>query len=77
LPDPIEGLQLQARVKYHILTEKAYQKLKDQYGLQGEHPYNFTIYERTVSLAGPLSAEMITLGRARSAHEGTSCTKKG
>ncbi len=77
LPDPVEGLQLQARVKYHILTEKAYQKLKDQYGLQGEHPYNFTIYERTVSLAGPLSAEMIPLGSARSAHEGASCTKKG
>ena len=77
LPDPVEGLQLQARVKYHILTEKAYKKLKDQYGLQGEHPYNFTIYERTVSLAGPLSAEMIPLGSARSAHEGASCTKKG
>jgi hypothetical protein len=77
LPDSVEGLQLQARVKYHILTDKAYQKLKDNYGLQGEHPYNFTIYERTVSLAGPLSAEMIPLGGARSAHTGASCQKKG
>jgi len=77
LPDLVEGLQLQARVKYHILTDKAYQKLKDNYGLQGEHPYNFTIYERTVSLAGPLSAEMIPLGSARSAHGGASCQKKG
>jgi len=75
--DLIAGLQLQARVKYHILTDKAYQKLKDNYGLQGEHPYNFTIYERTVSLAGPLSAEMIPLGSARSAHAGASCQKKG
>ncbi len=77
LPDSVEGLQLQARVKYHILTDKAYQKLKDNYGLQGEHPYNFTIYERTVSLAGPLSTEMIPVGSARSAHAGASCQKKG
>jgi hypothetical protein len=77
LPDSVEGLQLQAKVKYHILTDKAYQKLKTEYGMHGDHPYNFTIYERMVPLDGPLSAEMIPLGSMRSAHEGASCQKKG
>lgn len=77
LPDSVEGLQLLAKVRYHILTDKAHQKLKTTYGLEGEHPYNFTIYDRTVPLDGPLLAEMIPLGGTRSAHEGASCEKKG
>jgi hypothetical protein len=76
-PEPAEGLKLQVLVRYHILTDKAYETLKTRYGMQGEHPYNFTIYERIVSLDGPLSAEMIPLGSMRAAHEGASCQKKG
>ena len=77
LPDSVEGLKLQAKVKYHILTDKAYRKLKTTYGMHGDHPYNFTIYERMVPLDGPLSAEMISLGSMRSAPEGAICQKKG
>ncbi len=75
--DSLAGLQLQARVRYHILTDKAYETLKTKYGMQGDHPYNFTIYERTVPLSGPLSAELIPLGRAPAARGGTNCEKKG
>ncbi len=73
-PDAVSGLQLQAKVRYHILTERAYKNLKTQYGMQGEHPYNFTIYERTVPLSGPLSADLIPLGKAA---DGAACAKKG
>ena len=73
LPDSLEGLQLQARVRYHILTDKAYGTLKTKYGLQGEHPYAFTIYERSVALSGPFAAELIPLAGAASAE--ASCAR--
>ena len=75
LPESLEGLQLMARVRYHILTDAAYKKLKTEYGLQGEHPYNFTIYERTLSLSGPLSAELIPLGDGRVQDHRSTCEK--
>src|SRR5207249_8776346 len=53
--DVIAGLKLQVQVRYHILTDKAYKTLKTRYGLQGDHPYSFAIYEREVPLSGPLS----------------------
>jgi hypothetical protein len=65
LPDSLEGLQLQAQVRYHILTDNAYRTLKAKHGLEGDHPYSFTIYERTVPLSGPLAAEVIPLGTSR------------
>jgi hypothetical protein len=74
LPESLEGLQLHAEVRYHILTEGAYQKLKTKYGLEGEHPYWFTVYERRVELSGPLSAEVIPLGSGNS-HD-ASCANK-
>ena len=80
LPDSTEataGLQLRARVRYHIVTEGAYSKLKTKYGLQGEHPYNFPIYERTLRLSEPLSADVIPLGSPSAGHGGATCDKKG
>ncbi len=75
MPESPEGLKLQVLVRYHILTDKAYHTLKARYGLQGEHPYSFAIYEREVPLSGPLSAEFIPLG---SPHAGAaSCRQKG
>jgi hypothetical protein len=74
LPASVEGLQLQAEVRYHILTDAAYRTLKTKHGLQGDHPYSYTIYERTLPLSGPLSAELIPLGRSSG---NDSCTKKG
>ena len=68
-PDVVAGLSLQARVRYHIVTEGAYNNLKTKYGLQGDHQYNFTIYEWKVPLSEPLSAEVIPLGNARSNHD--------
>ena len=75
LPESLEGLQLVARVRYHILTDAAYKTLKTRYGLQGEHPYNFTIYERTLSLSGPLSADLIPLGDGRFQDHRSTCEK--
>jgi hypothetical protein len=75
MPESVEGLQLQARVRYHILTEAAYKKLKAQYGLQGEHPYNFTIYERTIPFSGPLTTEVVSLGAAGAQSNRSMCEK--
>ena len=73
--DTIAGLKLQVKVRYHILTDKAYETLKTRYGLQGDHPYSFAIYEREVPLSGPLSAEFIPLGSPRAG--AASCSQKG
>jgi hypothetical protein len=73
--DLYEGLQLSARVRYHILTDNAYRILKTKYGLQGEHPYWFTIYERTVPLSQPLAPDLVHLGSMNASE--ASCAGKG
>ena len=73
--DALAGLKLRVRVRYHILTDKAYHTLKERYGLQGDYPYSFAIYEREVPLSGPLSAEFIPLGGSRAS--AASCSQKG
>jgi len=51
LPEDQEGLTLTARVRYHILTRRAHQRLIDKYNLTDLNtPYEFTITEETVSL---------------------------
>jgi hypothetical protein len=77
LPEAVEGLQLRVRVRYHILTDKAYEALKTKYGMQGDYPYHFTIYERTVHLSGPLAAEIIPLGRDHASPGPMTCKKEG
>ena len=77
MPESDQGLKLQVRVRYHILTDKAYKTLKTEYGMPGEHPYNFTIYERDLSLGGPLTADVIPLGRRQDADGAAACAKKG
>lgn len=54
IPPDGKSLVLYVSVKYHILTEKAYNKLQTQYGLAEEVPYVFTIYEQEIPLRGGL-----------------------
>ena len=77
MPESDQGLKLQVRVRYHILTDKAYETLKTEYGLQGDHPYNFTIYERNLSLGRPLTADVIPLGTRHVGEGAAACEKKG
>ena len=45
-----EEMTVHAKVTYHILTERAYEMLQQQYGLTVEVPHVFTIFEETVPL---------------------------
>jgi hypothetical protein len=55
LPQESAGLRLITKVRYHIQTERQHQMLIDEYGLTAKDPYNFTVYERRVSLTGNLT----------------------
>jgi hypothetical protein len=50
VPSRDEGLTLNVRVSYHILTERAYARLQRKYGLSVEVPHAFTLYEERVPL---------------------------
>jgi hypothetical protein len=52
LPDRLDGLTMTIRVRYHILTDGQHEMLQDKYGLTGNDPYRFTVYERNVPLDG-------------------------
>jgi hypothetical protein len=58
MPDPARaaGMTVHAKVSYHIMTERAYERLQTEYGLIEEVPHVFTIYEQTLPLTahGPL-----------------------
>lgn len=58
LPDKGEGLILKTRVQYHILTDKQHRMLQTKYGLTGDDPYRFVVYERTFPLSGELAAAL-------------------
>lgn len=58
MPDPAEGLILKARVQYHILTDGQHEMLQTKYGLTGNDPYRFMIYERAFPLSGELKAAL-------------------
>ncbi len=55
LPEDSGGIKLITKVRYHIQTEQQHQMLIDKYGLTAKDPYNFTVYERQVSLTGNLT----------------------
>jgi len=50
VPSADRGLSVRARVSYHILTERAYERLKRKYGLDVEVPHVFPLYEETIPL---------------------------
>ena len=58
LPKQIDGLTLKARVRYHIQSERQHEMLVKKYGLTGNDPYWFTVYEREVPLTGNLTASL-------------------
>ena len=58
LPKQIDGLKLKARVRYHIQSERQHEMLVKKYGLTGNDPYWFTVYEREVPLTGNLTASL-------------------
>jgi hypothetical protein len=59
LPADAEGLILKARVQYHILTERQHEMLLTKYGLTGNDPYRFVVYERAFPLSGDLNAALV------------------
>jgi hypothetical protein len=56
VPEDATGWSVQARIRYHILTDDQHTMLKDEYGLTADDPYVFTIYEREFPLGPTLSA---------------------
>lgn len=58
LPKDVEGLRLKTRVRYHIQSERQHQMLVNKFGLTGDDPYFFTVYEREAPLLGNLAAAL-------------------
>jgi hypothetical protein len=58
VPEQAEGLILKTRVQYHILSDKQHKMLQTEYGLTGNDPYRFVIYERVFPLSGELAAAL-------------------
>jgi hypothetical protein len=58
VPERADGLTLTVRVRYHILTDGQHEMLTTKYGLTGDDPYRFVIYERTLPLSGELTAAL-------------------
>lgn len=50
VPEADEGLTITARVSYRFMTDRQYQRLKTNYGLDVDKTYAFTLYEQTVPL---------------------------
>jgi len=49
-------LKVKTLVQYHILTDKQHEMLRTKYGLMGNDPYRFVVYEREFPLSGALAA---------------------
>ena len=58
VPEGEKGWSVQARIRYHILTDDQHQMLKDDYSLTADDPYVFTIYERDFPLGPTLSVAL-------------------
>jgi hypothetical protein len=70
LPGDLKGLRMRASVKYHILTEHQYNRLKTKYGLSTEVDHVFTIFEQVEPLDASSSVVSIE-------HEGGASSCKG
>jgi hypothetical protein len=58
LPEKADGLKLKTRVRYHILTDAQHEMLRTKYGLTGNDPYRFVVYEREFPLSGELKGAL-------------------
>ncbi len=80
IPPQSEGLKVKTRVQYHILTDKQHEMLQTKYGLTGNDPYRFVIYEREFPLSEKLAAALDEENHQQTAFsrpaEGTSCKAK-
>ncbi len=54
IPDARSDLVLEARVRYHILTDGQHAMLRETYGLRSDDPYRYTIYTRQFPLGEKL-----------------------
>jgi hypothetical protein len=76
LPDKAEGLKVKTRVQYHIVTDTQHEMLQRRYGLTGNDPYRFVIYEREFPLTEHLKAALdanVQISVAGSSRHGSSC----
>lgn len=76
LPSQAGSLTLRARVQYHIMTDGQHDMLRTKYGLSGDNPYRFLIYERELPLSEELQAALRAdevRGDVAARHEGASC----
>jgi len=58
VPESSTELTLKTRVRYHILTDGQHEMLTVKYGLTGQDPYAFTIYERDLPLSAALAGTL-------------------
>jgi len=76
LPEKAEGLKVKTRVQYHIVTDKQHEILQHKYGLMGNDPYRFLVYEREFPLSEQLKtalADSDQFPAAASPQEGGNC----
>jgi len=76
LPEKAEGLKVKTRVQYHIVTDKQHEILQHKYGLMGNDPYRFLVYEREFPLSEQLKtalADSDQFPAAVSPQEGGNC----
>lgn len=60
IPKDRKGLVVEARVRYHILTDGQHAMLREKYGLKGNDPYVFNIYSREFPLDSTLGVALNT-----------------
>jgi hypothetical protein len=81
MPEKTDGLRLRARVRYHILTDAQHEMLQTKYGLTGDDPYRFVVYEREVPLSGDVNIawakEADVLLTHGPPHETRTCQERG
>lgn len=58
VPEDRSDLVVEARVRYHILTDGQHAMLKETYGLRSDDPYRYTIYTRQFPLNDTLETAL-------------------
>jgi hypothetical protein len=70
MPEVDEGLTVTARVSYHFMTDRQYQRLKTKYGMTVDKTYAFTLFEQTIPLRAGESVPQVAQGAPSCASEG-------
>lgn len=58
IPEGRSDLVVEARVRYHILTDGQHAMLREAYGLRSDDPYRYTIYTRRFPLSEKLEVAL-------------------